>query len=305
VKHARRRDVANLYGSIEAGGTKFVLAVGTAPLDIRKKAVFPTTTPRETLGQTVDFFRSAEAELGPLSALGLACFGPVDLRKNSPAYGSITSTPKPGWRNTDILGILKTNFSSPMGFDTDVNGAALGEARWGAARKHSSVLYLTVGTGIGGGALVDGRPLHGLVHPEIGHIRVPHDPRHDNFPGCCIFHGDCLEGLAAGPAIQKRWGRPAEDLTGRPEVWDLEAGYLAAGIVNCILTLSPEIVILGGGVMNAPGLLSLVREKVRSLLGGYIDSPGIVPPGLGPEAGIAGGFVLAENALLSMGESHD
>ena len=293
-----------LYGSVEAGGTKFVCAVGAGPDSVADLTVIPTETPEATIRNAIAFFKNAENRCGPLRALGVCSFGPIDLRRGSSTYGCITSTPKPGWRNTDIVGAFKAAFAIPVGFDTDVNGAALGEARWGAARGKGQVLYVTVGTGIGGGALASGRPVHGLLHPEMGHIRIPHDLLRDPYPGCCPYHGDCLEGLACGVAIDGRWGKSGAELAGDERVWDLEAEYLAAGIVNLSLTLSPEVVIIGGGVMRNGSLYPKIRSRAAALFNRYIAAEPvlsrmdeyIVPPGLGERAGIAGGFVLAAAA---------
>jgi fructokinase len=286
---------------VEAGGTKFACAVGTGPRDLRASARIPTTSPRETLARVSAFLGDASAAHGPIAAIGIACFGPVDPDPASPAFGRITTTPKPGWSDTDVAGALRGCLPVPLGFDTDVNGAALGERRWGAARGLDTFVYLTVGTGIGGGGMARGRLLHGLVHPEMGHVPVPRDPRRDPFPGCCPFHGDCLEGLASGPALEARWGRPAEALHGRADVWDLEAEYLAAGIAAIALVLSPQRVILGGGVGRAPGLLERVRERLAARLGGYVRhsrmrgdlSDFLVPPALGDRAGVLGALALA------------
>lgn len=290
-----------LYGGVEAGGTKFVCAVGTGPDDLRAEATIPTTTPAETIATVADFFRRQSQ---PVSAIGIGSFGPVDPNPLSPTYGLITSTPKPGWRNTDLRGRLQDLVGVPALFETDVNAAALGEYRWGAARGLNNFLYLTVGTGIGGGAMVDGRLLHGLIHPEMGHIRIPRDPQRDPYQGCCPFHGDCLEGLASGPAIAGRTGLRAQELPPDHPVWDLEAHYLALGLANLICTLSPERVILGGGVMDQGHLFPLVRAKVQALLNGYVDSPAlregiagyIVPAGLGARAGVLGAIALAQGA---------
>jgi fructokinase len=294
-----------LFGGIEGGGTKFICAVGTSPDDIRAETRFATTDPVSTVRQTVEFFQRQIEKHGPLAVVGLACFGPLDLRQDSPTYGFITSTPKPGWRNVDILGMLSRELKLKLAFDTDVNGAALGEWRWGAGQGVESLIYLTVGTGIGGGALVNGKPVHGLVHPEMGHMLIPHDQTHDPFPGNCPYHGDCLEGLATGPALEKHWGQPAEELPSDHPAWALEADYLASGLTNLILSLSPERIILGGGVMKQPQLLPLIREKVRQKLAGYVTSSClnegiesyIVTPGLGDRAGVLGSFVLAESML--------
>lgn len=292
-----------LYGGIEAGGTKFVCAVGTGPQDIRAEVRFPTTTPQETLQRAVDFFRAQEALLGePLTAVGVASFGPVDLIPDSPTYGFITSTPKPGWRNVDVVGLLRYALGIPVGFDTDVNGAALAEGLWGAAQGLDTFIYLTIGTGIGGGGMVGGNLIHGLLHPEMGHLRIPHDRERDPFEGCCPYHGDCLEGLASGPALEARWGVRAEHLPPDHPAWDLEAEYLALALHNLVCVLSPQRVILGGGVMKQEHLFPRIRTRLRSLLNGYIPVPAlltqeietyVVPPALGDRAGVLGALALA------------
>jgi fructokinase len=293
-----------LVGGIEAGGTKFVCAVGSGPDDVRAEIRFPTTTPEESIGRSIAFFREQRDQLGELAALGVAAFGPLHPDPASPTYGSITSTPKPGWANTDFTGPVGRALNLPIVFDTDVNGAALAEGRWGAAQGLDTFVYLTIGTGIGGGAMVGGRLLHGLLHPEMGHIRLPHDWQQDPYAGNCPFHGDCLEGMAAGPAIGARWGQPAETLPIGHPAWALEAHYLAAGLVNFILTLSPQRIILGGGVMEQAQLFPLVRQRVLELLNGYVQSPRllehidsfIVPPELGNRAGVLGALALAQQA---------
>ena len=291
-----------LYGGIEGGGTKFVCAVGTGPDDIRAETRFPTTTPAETLQRAISFFKEQTEQIGPLSALGVASFGPVDPDPASPKYGHILPTPKPGWSNADIVGPLRTALNLPVCFDTDVNGAALAEARWGAAQGCDPVLYVTIGTGIGGGILVNGKLLHGLLHPEMGHIRLPHDHTLDPFPGACPFHSDCFEGLAAGPAMEKRWGQKAETLPSDHPAWDLEAHYIALAMANFILTISPQRLVIGGGVIQSPQVLPLVLQKVHALLNGYVQSDlvnqhleeYIVLPALGGRAGVLGAIALAE-----------
>lgn len=298
--------MSRLYGGIEAGGTKFVCAVGSGPDDIREELRFPTTRPEETIGRALEFFKVQQARLGrPLDALGIAAFGPLDPDPASPDFGHITSTPKPGWRDTDLLGPFKAALGIPVGFDTDVNGAALAESLWGAARGLDTILYLTVGTGIGGGGIIGGRLMHGLVHPEMGHMRIPHDRQADPYEGFCPYHGDCWEGLAAGPAIERRWGMRAELLPADHPAWALEAEYLALGLHNLICTLSPQRIILGGGVLSQPGLMPLVRARTLELLQGYVQSPAllkhidqyIVAPGLGAQAGVLGAFALASQQL--------
>ena len=294
-----------LYGGIEAGGTKWVCAVGTGPDDIRARERIETTDPQTTLAAVEDFFRRQRQEHGPLTALGVACFGPVDLSPDSATWGYITSTPKPGWAQTDVAGRLSRNLEVSVGFDTDVNGAALGELRWGAGKGLSSVVYLTVGTGIGGGAVIRGQPVHGLIHPEMGHLLVPKHPE-DDFDGICPFHGDCLEGLASGPAIAERWGRPAESLPSDHPAWELEAYYLGTAAANLTLALSPERLIFGGGVSKAPGLLERIRLRLVDALAGYVRSPVVesgaesylVAPELGDLAGICGAFELARRRVL-------
>jgi fructokinase len=290
-----------VFGGIEAGGTKFVCVIGTGPEDIRARTRFPTTEPEETLQRAVDFFR--EHAHGKLHALGIASFGPVELRRNHPDYGHITITPKPRWSGTDIVGYLRTALDVRIGFDTDVNGAALGEGRWGAARGLGTFVYMTVGTGLGVGSVVGGGTAHGLVHPEMGHVSVPRQPG-DAFPGRCPFHGDCLEGMAAGPAIEERWGRRGEELTGGELdlAIDIEAGYLAAGLRNIVYTIAPERIVIGGGVAKMPGLIPRVRRRLIENLAGYPGLPEhssdefVVPAALGDMAGPVGALVLADLA---------
>jgi len=251
----------DLFGAIEGGGTKFVCAVGKTDGQILSETRFPTTTPKETLARTIAFFQEQNRALGPLTSLGVACFGPLDPNPSSPMYGHILPTPKPSWTGTDVVGQLQAALGIPIGFDTDVNGAALGEARWGAAQGLSTFLYFTIGTGIGGGAMVEGRLLHGLIHPEMGHVLLPHDTARDPFPGICPFHGDCFEGLASGPALEKRWGQRAETLPADHPAWELEADYIALAMEGFICAFSPQRIILGGGVPQQPQLIPLVRTK--------------------------------------------
>ena len=289
-----------LYGGIEAGGTKVVCAVGTGPDDLRAVERFPTTTPEETLGRAVAFF---EAQPEPVAAVGIGSFGPVDVDPGSPGWGHVTTTPKPGWQGADVVGPVRRGLGVPVGFDTDVNAAALAERRWGAARGLDTFVYLTVGTGIGGGGLVGGRRILGLTHPEMGHLRVPRVPG-DDFAGVCPYHGDCWEGLASGPAIEARWGAAPPELPPDHEAWPLEARTLAFGVVNLVLTVSPQRVIVGGGVMGQERLFPLVRAEVQRLLNGYVQVPAlldgidafVVPPGLGDRAGVLGALALAREA---------
>jgi fructokinase len=280
----------SVYGGIETGGTKWECAIGTGPDDLRATATIPTTTPEETIGQVVAFF---ERE-GPVAAIGIGSFGPIDQKPGSVTWGHITSTPKPGWANTDVGGEIGRRLSVQVTFDTDVNAAALGEHRWGAAQGLDTFCYITIGTGIGGGGMAGGRLLHGLAHPEFGHMRIPHDRGRDPFEGVCPYHGDCWEGLASGRAIEARWGRPAAQLDGDDAVWMLQAHYLALGLVSVICVLSPERILLGGGVMRRPSLLPFVHREVEGLMNGYQETATIMLPALAPRSGVLGAIALAE-----------
>jgi len=286
----------SLFGAVEAGGTKFVCGIGTGPDDLQITQ-FPTTSPEETVQRTLAFFREQGAAL---DAVGIASFGPIDPHSGSPTYGYITSTPKAGWQNFDLAGTVGRALKVPVGFDTDVNGAALGEAKWGAARGLTDFLYLTIGTGIGGGAMTHGRILHGLLHPEMGHIRIPHDLARDPFPGGCPYHGDCLEGLASGPAMEARWKMPAGFLPSDHEAWALEAHYLALSLATWVCTLSPQRILMGGGVMQQAHLFPMIRRELARLLNGYIEAAEltredfVVPPELGSRAGVLGALALAQ-----------
>jgi fructokinase len=291
-----------IFGGIEAGGTKWVCAVGTGPDDLRETVTFPTTTPEETISRAAEFFRRNRSP----AAIGVGCFGPIDVRRSSPTWGHITTTPKAGWVNTDVAPALGKALDLPVAFDTDVNAAALGEQRWGAAIGLETFCYITVGTGIGGGGVVSGRLMHGLLHPEFGHMRVPHDRELDPFGGACPYHADCFEGLASGEAIRRRWGRRGEELED-DAAWQLEAEYLALGLVNVICTISPRRIIVGGSVMKQPALLPLVHRRVQELMAGYLDAPEladaideyIVAPALGDRAGVLGALELASRELSS------
>jgi len=291
----------SLYGGIEGGGTKFVCAVGSGPNDLRAEARFPTTIPEETIPRAIAFFQE-QARSEPLRAIGIASFGPIDPDPRSSTFGYVTTTPKPGWAHTDFAGAVRRALGVPGGFDTDGNVGALGEHRWGAAQGLDTFVYLTVGTGLGGGGMVNGKLIHGLMHPEMGHIRVPHDWQADPYPGFCSYHGDCWEGLCCGPAIEGRWGRRGETLPLDHPAWELEAQYLALGLVNLILPLSPQRIIMGGGVMEQLHLFPMIRRKVRELLNGYINMTAItqenetyiVPPALGNRSGVLGAIALAE-----------
>lgn len=289
-------------GAIEAGGTKFVCAVGTPAGDLIHQVTIPTTSPGETLTQVIEFLRSHSRNL---AAIGIGSFGPLELNPESPKYGHITKTPKPGWSNFDLVGAIRDAFHVPVALDTDVNAAALAESCWGAAQGLTTFLYVTVGTGIGGGAVVEGKILHGKTHPEMGHIRVPHDRSLDPFPGSCPYHGDCLEGLASGPALEARWKVSPLSLPPSHPAWLLEAEYLAMACVNWMCTLSPQRIILGGGVMQQTRLFSLIRERVAILMNTYMDMPEpadklgsfIVSSPLGGKAGSLGALALAASVV--------
>jgi len=289
-----------LYGGIEAGGTKFVCGIGNPHGEVIDRVVISTTSPTETIEQVVNYFEDIQLQHA-LHGLGLASFGPIDLNPKSETYGFITSTPKLRWQYFDIKGELEDALGITIPCDTDVNAAALAEHRWGAAKGIENVVYITVGTGIGGGVMVNGRLIHGLLHPEIGHMRLRGNGDHSEFKGVCPFHDFCLEGLASGPAIKARWGQPAETLPSEHPAWHAEAEYLAEGIANIILMLSPEIIILGGGVMEQKFLFPMIHTHVLRLLNGYIQKRQvleeidqyIVPAQLGSHAGLLGAIALA------------
>jgi fructokinase len=296
--------MTRLYGGMEGGGTKFVCAVGTGPDTVREELRFPVTNPTDTLAQAIAFFKSYQ-----LDAIGLAPFGPLDLDRASPTYGSITATPKPGWSGTNIVSTFQQQFNVPLAFDLDVNAAAYGEYTLVSGnRSFTSLVYFTIGTGIGAGVIANGQIIHGLTHPEAGHVRLPHDWSKDPFPGECPFHGDCFEGLASGSALSSRWGQRAVMLPDEHPAWDMEAGYIAAALVNVIMNISPQRIILGGGVMERGFLFPLIRQKVKSLLGGYIASPEfsgnldrfIIPPNLGNRSGVLGALAMAVSIMENL-----
>lgn len=294
-----------IYAGIEAGGTKFVCAAGSGPDNIIERTEFPTAFPDETLNRCLGFFSDFRQRYGELSAIGIGSFGPVDPDPASDTFGYITSTPKPGWENTDIAGYFKKALNLPAGFDTDVNAAALAEGRWGAAAGLADFVYITVGTGIGGGIIVNNSLIHGLTHPEIGHLPAVRDKSADPFPGVCPYHSDCIEGLASGPAIEKRWGKPANEISPGHKAWEIESDYLAQLAAVCTLFYSPGKIIFGGGVMQQEHLLPMIRNKAAIILNGYIRHKNvgediesfILKPGLGGNSGIYGTFILAEKAF--------
>jgi fructokinase len=289
------------YGGIEAGGTKFVCVVASSPDTVIAEERFPTTNPQETIGRTIDFFRPF-VETKQLESIGIASFGPIDLNPKSSTFGYITTTPKPGWAQADLLGPITKSLGVDCTFDTDVNAAALGEHYWiPENRDLDPLLYITVGTGIGVGYIVNGKTLHGLIHPEGGHMFIPHDLAADPYTGFCPYHRDCIEGLASGPAMAARWGKAAEKLPDDHPGWELEAKYLAYMISNLTLSFSPQKVVLGGGVPQHKGLIEMVRMNVKKQINGYVRSQKvieqidqfIVPPALGNRAGVMGAIALA------------
>lgn len=286
-----------LYGALEAGGTKMVCAIGDENGKIIERAKFPTETPETTMPPIFDFFKGKG-----IAAIGIACFGPIDLRKESPTYGAITSTPKKGWSGYNIVRETEAALGIPVGFDTDVNGSMLGEATWGCAKGLTDAIYLTIGTGVGGGVISNGKLLHGMLHPELGHIRLPL-LKEDPGKSVCPYHDNCLEGLAAGPSIKARWGVSADQLTDKKEVWDIEATYIATALMSYTLVLSPQKIILGGGVMHQEHLFPLIRDKYKELMNGYIVTDEmdhldeyIVPASLNDDQGILGAIKLAMDA---------
>ncbi|QGH33792.1 ROK family protein [Gracilibacillus salitolerans] len=283
-------------GAIEAGGTKFVLAVGNDQGEILEKEVIPTEHPDITVPKVLAFFEGKSIE-----RLGLGGFGPIDINETSPAYGQLQKTPKTDWVDYPLGAKLKEGLDVPVIIDTDVNVAAMSEAKWGSATDVDTCLYITVGTGIGAGAYFHGQTLKGLSHPEMGHIKVRRHPE-DKYEGTCPYHGDCLEGIAAGPSLEKRWGKKGHELAGDQKVWEMEAFYLAQALTSYIYILSPERIIMGGGVMKQQQLFPLIRNNVLEMLNGYVSSPYltekeidnyIVPPGLTDEAGVKGALYLA------------
>ena len=291
----------SLVGAIEAGGTKFVCAIGTDPQNI-EEIRFPTTSPEETIQKAIDFFKAKEIDSGEIQAIGIGTFGPAEVNPKSENFGWITNTPKEKWQQTDLITPIKNALGDiPFAFDTDVNAAAWGEGRWGAAQGLDHYVYITVGTGIGGGAVNDGKILHGKNHPEMGHLRIPKDCSIDPFPGCCPFHGDCLEGLASGTAIKERWNTDPSSLPEDHKAWELESTYLADAILNLTLTLSPERFILGGGVMEQTHLFPMIRTKLNQRLAGYVEIENIdnfvLPPGLGSKSGVLGAIALAQDLI--------
>jgi len=287
-------------GALEAGGTKMVCAIGDEQGKVLDRVSFPTLKPEDTVDHLIDYFRDKQIE-----ALGIGSFGPLSLDPTVPDYGAITTTPKPGWQNYPLRKAFADALGVPVGIDTDVNAAALGEAVYGAGKGLDSLVYYTIGTGVGGGALADGALVHGLVHPEMGHMLLRPDPRDPAPHGFCPYHDGCLEGMASGPAIEKRWGMSAKELPEDHIAWEIEAEYLAQMCVNTIVTLSPKRIVLGGGVMHQLHLFPRIHRRTLELLNGYVAHPAIlehidetiVPPGLCDNAGAVGSLLLAFKAL--------
>ena len=282
-----------LFGALEAGGTKMVCAIGNENGEILERISIPTETPKITMPRMAEFFKGKE-----IASLGIACFGPIDLNRSSETYGYITTTPKLPWKNYDICGYFRKELNIPVGFDTDVNGSMLGEATWGCAKGLDTAIYITIGTGVGVGVMAGGGPLFRMVHPEGGPHLMP-VRSDDTYAGKCPYHGTCLEGMAAGPAIEARWGAPAKELADRPEVWDLEAYYLAHALTSYIMILSPQKIIMGGGVMHQTQLMDKVRAYVKEMVNGYLVTKEledlenyIVLPSLDDNQGIMGALKL-------------
>lgn len=287
-----------LYGSIEAGGTKFVCAVGNEEMEILERVSYPTTTPNETMASVVQFFKQYEDQL---TGIGVGSFGPIDIHRDSPTYGFITSTPKLAWQNYDFVGDLKAEFAVPIAWTTDVNAAAYGEYIFGHGKGLSSVVYYTIGTGVGGGAIQEGRFIEGFSHPEMGHMLVVPN-KQDDFKGSCPFHGNCLEGMAAGPAIEKRLGKKGQDLASDDPYWDIEADYIAQCAYNTTLMFSPDVIIFGGGVMKQRHMVEKVHQAFTKRINQYVKTPEltkyIVTPALEDNAGTLGCLALAKDAVL-------
>ncbi len=291
------------YGAIEGGGTKFVCSIAADPDHYEQETRFPTTNPEETIQQAIDFFAKWQDKY-QIQSIGIASFGPIDLNKNSKTYGYITTTPKPHWGNADFVGPIQRALGVKVAFDTDVNAAALGEYTWGNPKGVKSLVYYTIGTGVGGGVVINGEPVHGLLHPEAGHVQLVQDFEKDPYKGHCPYHGNCLEGLCCGPAIQERFGLSAGKLGADHPFWPIFANYIAQACVQQILILSPEKIVLGGGVMHQMHLFPMIRSEIQRLLNGYIHQPMILehideyitPPVLGDRAGACGAIAMAIRA---------
>lgn len=297
----RRAPASSIHAGIELGGTKCVAILARGPGEVVARESLPTTSPEETLGRLSDIlqdWRSKEA----IQSLGIASFGPVDLDPRSPAYGHITTTPKPGWAGTDVIGPLRQAAKAPAAFDTDVNGAALAEMRWGSGRGFRDFAYVTVGTGVGVGLIANGLPMRGFAHCELGHIRIARLPG-DDFPGSCPFHGDCVEGLAAGPSLIARVGAgEIEKLRNDDPLWESVSWALAQLCHSIVCAAAPQAVAMGGGVLESqPHLLERIERMLALSLNGYMTLPGsgryVRPPELGRDAGPLGAIALAMSVI--------
>ena len=294
--------MSKLLAAVELGGTKILAAVATDPLNPLRRTRIATQDPTGTLDLVATFFEEAKAEFGAPAALGIASFGPIGIRRGSPDWGRMGRTNKPGWHGADVAGVLAPRLGCPLNLDTDVNGAAIAEARWGAGRGLGTIVYITVGTGIGGGLVIDGRPVHGALHPEMGHVPLQRHPEDDQ-PSQCAFHPDCAEGLASGPAIMARFGHSLADLAPDHVFRTILADYLGQLCATIVLIASPERIVIGGGVMTGGGLHAAIERAMSKRLGGYLEPAGpdggafVVPPALGDHAGLAGGFALAQDLL--------
>ncbi|QIV96307.1 fructokinase [Allofrancisella inopinata] len=294
---------------IEAGGTKFFTTIGDIQGNVIERHRTNTTTPEQTMAEVLEVFRSYQTKYN-IKAVGLACFGPIDINTESKTYGYITNTPKTSWKNFDILSSIKSNYSGSIGFNTDVNAAAICEQIWGAGKEVNNLLYLTIGTGIGGGIICNNKLVQGAMHPEIGHIFISQNCN-DNFEGSCPFHGNCLEGLASGTALKQRYNvASAGVLPDSHEAWIFEAEYLAKAIVNYIYAFSPEKVILGGGVMHKTILFDMIRENVVRYLNNYLDYPAlknmaefVIPASFGDNTGVKGSLALALQAYKKLNQN--
>ncbi len=302
----------HFFGAIEAGGTKFICAIGNDHGNIITQAKIETTTPDKTMPQVIDFFHSMQKQY-PLQAIGCGSFGPIDPNKLSSTYGYITHTPKLAWQHYNIVKTLNTQLKLTIGFDTDVNAALLGEYHWGAAQGLSDCIYLTIGTGIGGGAIINHQLYHGSSHPEMGHIFIPPHLHKDHFAGICPYHQHCLEGLASGSALKARWQvNSAVELPAEHPAWDLQAEYLAYAAHNFMMSFMPQKIILGGGVMKQTHLFNKIHQKLKQITNGYLSQQHIntidqiiVPVGLANNAGVMGAIALAKTAAQHKATNHE
>ena len=292
----------HLLGALKIGDTRMVCATGYEDGTIVSRGEIPTTTPEETIPAISQWFVNKG-----VSAMGIGTFGPIPLDASSPDFGKITKTKNPAWQGYDLLGTLKSTLGVPCGCDTDVNAACLGEASYGCAQGLSNVVFLTIDTGVGAGVMIDGNLLHGMLHPEAGHVPVTPDPRDPLAnDGACPYHGSCLEGYLALPAIAKRWdGKEPGEVADDDEAMDLLAGYLAQGLATYVLCYSPERIVIGGEVADTTPIVELARPKVSELIGNFLDTPElsdldsyVMKSELDGDATIKGCLALANRVLL-------